>query len=149
VAATKSFTSQIVTLILMCIWISYHKSKNLNRPRGKCLTTFDSKKSFATIAHIHWGKSNDHKWIGKLICLNIKIGKICHGFGQRPWDAYCQRRVMYLFSCLKIKEVTYIQAEAYMCAEMKHGPIALIDSNNPGKTKGKRSLINYSHSLHI
>lgn len=37
--------------------------------------------------------------------------------------------------CLKIKEVTYIQAEAYMCAEMKHGPIALIDSNHPGKTK--------------
>ena len=37
---------------------------------------------------------------------------------------------------MKIKEITYIQAESYMAAEMKHGPIALIESDYPGRTKG-------------
>lgn len=36
---------------------------------------------------------------------------------------------------LKIKEVTYIHAETFSAGEMKHGPIALIDSQHPGKTK--------------
>lgn len=44
---------------------------------------------------------------------------------------------------LKLKEISYIHAESFVSGEIKHGPIALIDSGNPGATKGS---FNYIHS---
>lgn len=43
--------------------------------------------------------------------------------------------IFYREGALKIKEVTYIHAEAFSAGEMKHGPIALIDSNNNKESK--------------
>ncbi|WP_185861923.1 glutamine--fructose-6-phosphate transaminase (isomerizing) [Blattabacterium cuenoti] len=118
VASTKAFTAQITILILLALKIGKHKS-TINDSRYSSLC-----KELGTIPE----KIN---YILKIYDYIKKISKIYYNFNN---FIYLGRGINFpvaLEGALKLKEISYIHAEGYPAAEMKHGPIALIDENIP------------------
>jgi glucosamine--fructose-6-phosphate aminotransferase (isomerizing) len=118
VASTKAFTGQIAILILFAL--------QLAKKRG---TIEDS---------LYQKIINDLSNIGKLVeevlGLNQKIKEIAKLWKDSTNALYLGRGYLFpvaLEGALKLKEISYIHAEGYPAAEMKHGPIALIDENMP------------------
>ena len=118
VASTKAFSTQLVCLaLLMC---ALGKSQNKLSPERECKIT-----------------QGLHKLPG-LIQSSLKqekvIAKLAKKFANRHNALFLGRGVMYpiaMEGALKLKEVSYIHAEAYPAGELKHGPIALIDKQIP------------------
>ncbi len=117
VASTKAFTSQIMTLTLFALYLG--RMKNLSFSDGKQLAEEIIKLP---------GK------IQQILDQADKIKEIAKQYAQAKNFLYLGRGVNYpvaLEGALKLKEISYIHAEGYPAAEMKHGPIALIDKNMP------------------
>ena len=117
VASTKAFTSQLTVLALITLLIA--RRKNLSRVDGK---------SIADELKLIPGK------IETILKLNNEIEKIAEEFKDATNFLYLGRGYNFpvaLEGALKLKEISYIHAEGYPAAEMKHGPIALIDENMP------------------
>jgi len=117
VASTKAFTSQLTVLALITLLIA--RRKNLSRVDGK--TIADELKLIP-------------EKIEKILKLNNEIEKIAEEFKDATNFLYLGRGYNFpvaLEGALKMKEISYIHAEGYPAAEMKHGPIALIDENMP------------------
>ena len=117
VASTKAFTAQLVVLALITLLIS--KRKGLKQSEGKkiadALNEIPSK-------------------IEEILKLNDEIEQLAEEFKDSPNFLYLGRGYNFpaaLEGALKLKEISYIHAEGYPAAEMKHGPIALIDENMP------------------
>lgn len=118
VASTKAFTSQITILILMALRIGFLKGVIKNK---------NLKEIFAELEQIP-------KKIEEVLKLNNKIKKIAEVYKNSTNAIYLGRGYNFpvaLEGALKLKEISYIHAEGYPAAEMKHGPIALIDENMP------------------
>ncbi len=117
VASTKAFTSQVTVLALITLMIA--RRKNMSSELGKAM-------------------------VNELLKIPEKVQIILHqndyirDFARRYKD---ERNFLYLGrgynfpvaleGALKLKEISYIHAEGYAAAEMKHGPIALIDKDMP------------------
>ncbi|MCL4279990.1 MAG: glutamine--fructose-6-phosphate transaminase (isomerizing), partial [Ignavibacteriaceae bacterium] len=117
VASTKAFTAQLVVLALITLLIS--KRKGLPSSEGKKIT-----KALSEIP----------KQIEQILLLNDEIEKIADEFKDAHNFLYLGRGYNFpvaLEGALKLKEISYIHAEGYPAAEMKHGPIALIDEDMP------------------
>ena len=117
VASTKAFTSQLVVLSLITLLLS--------RKRGMSL---EDGKSIAENLQIIPEK------ISEILKLNKQIEFIATEFQEAKNFLYLGRGFNFpvaLEGALKLKEISYIHAEGYPAAEMKHGPIALIDENMP------------------
>jgi len=117
VASTKAFTSQLVVLALITLLLA--RRKNLSRVDG--LTIAEELLNIP-------GK------ISKILTLNDQIEEIAEEFKNSQNFLYLGRGYNFpvaLEGALKLKEISYIHAEGYPAAEMKHGPIALIDKNMP------------------
>lgn len=117
VASTKAFTSQLVALALITILLA----------RKKDMSLVDGKQICTELEAIP-GK------IKKILTLNKEIEDIAEQFKDSSNFLYLGRGYNYpvaLEGALKLKEISYIHAEGYPAAEMKHGPIALIDENMP------------------
>ena len=117
VASTKAFTSQLVVLALITLLIS--RRKGLNILEGKKIT-----KALSEIP----------EKIEQILKLNDEIEVLAEQFKDSPNFLYLGRGFNFpaaLEGALKLKEISYIHAEGYPAAEMKHGPIALIDENMP------------------
>ena len=117
VASTKAFTSQLVVLALITLLISKRKglSKNKAVELAKELNGIPKK-------------------IEKILKLNEGIERLAEDFKNAQNFLYLGRGYNFpvaLEGALKLKEISYIHAEGYPAAEMKHGPIALIDENMP------------------
>ena len=72
--------------------------------------------------------------VEEVLRLDAPIRKIAHVYKDVPSFLYLGRGVMHpiaLEGALKLKEISYIHAEGYPAAEMKHGPIALVDEHTP------------------
>lgn len=117
VASTKAFTSQLVVLALITLLIS--KRRGLKISEGKkiveALNELPSK-------------------IEKTLKLNEGIERLAEEFKDSQNFLYLGRGYNFpvaLEGALKLKEISYIHAEGYPAAEMKHGPIALIDEAMP------------------
>src|SRR3989454_1003323 len=117
VASTKAFTSQLVALLLLGL--------HLGRQRG--LSVEDGRELAAQLAQLP-----------ELVARTLELEPEVQALAQRYADAnnalYLGRGVNFpvaLEGALKLKEISYIHAEGYPAAEMKHGPIALIDENMP------------------
>ncbi|MCB2380168.1 glutamine--fructose-6-phosphate transaminase (isomerizing) [Hymenobacter sp. BT635] len=118
VASTKAFTAQVTVLTLLAMIVG-HK-------RG-ALT--DSK-----MRELMVELSNIPAKVEKALKLNDEIEAIAEIFRDVPNFLYLGRGYNFpvaLEGALKLKEISYIHAEGYPAAEMKHGPIALIDENMP------------------
>ena len=118
VASTKAFTTQITVLYLIALKIG--KAKGIISA-----TTFNE---YLTELNLIPGK------IEKSLSINNKIEEIAEQIKNSTNCLYLGRGFNFpvaLEGALKLKEISYIHAEGYPAAEMKHGPIALIDENMP------------------
>jgi len=118
VASTKAFTSQLVALHLLAIY--------LGQIRGT-LSTADAKPHLEALTQLPLLLEQTLK------CEPI-TEEIAKRFYQRSDFLYLGRGINYpiaLEGALKLKEISYIHAEGYPAGEMKHGPIALIDEQMP------------------
>lgn len=128
VASTKAFTAQVTTLILMALTIAKEKKVIENEKYieiTKELLSIPSK-------------------IKKVLSSNEKIKELSNIFTYAQNFIYLGRGYNYpiaLEGALKLKEISYIHAEGYPAAEMKHGPIALIDNEMPVVTIATHSAI--------
>ncbi len=117
VASTKAFTSQLVVLALITLLIA----------RRKDMSLVDGKNIVEELQKIP-------EKISTILKLNDQIEKLAEEFKDVRNFLYLGRGYNFpvaLEGALKLKEISYIHAEGYPAAEMKHGPIALIDDNMP------------------
>ena len=117
VASTKAFTSQLTVFALITLLIA----------RRKSLSRVDGKQIADELLLIP-------EKVEKILKLNDEIEKIAEEFKDATNFLYLGRGYNFpvaLEGALKLKEISYIHAEGYPAAEMKHGPIALIDENMP------------------
>lgn len=118
VASTKAFTAQVTVLTMMALAIA--KEKN----------TISKERYLSIIKELQYipGK------IKQILDQNDKIEDLSRTFTYAQNFIYLGRGYSYpiaLEGALKLKEISYIHAEGYPAAEMKHGPIALIDNEMP------------------
>jgi glucosamine--fructose-6-phosphate aminotransferase (isomerizing) len=118
VASTKAFTAQVTVLTLMAL--------SLARKKGTISLSYYYQlvNSLGAIP----------EKIEEILKKNDEIKKIAHYFIDKHNAIYLGRGVNFpvaLEGALKLKEISYIHAEGYPAAEMKHGPIALIDEEMP------------------
>jgi len=118
VASTKAFTTQLTALYLISIYLSKIKNtlngkqiksmvQNIRKIPLQIESVLDKEKEIEKLADIFYNKKNA-LYLGRGVNFPIALE-----------------------GALKLKEVSYIHAEGYPAAEMKHGPIALIDKNMP------------------
>ena len=117
VASTKAFTTQLTALMLLTL--SLAKARNLNpRLRGRVVG------ALRALPEI----------ISESLKLKTKITKIAKEIAKKDNALFLGRGIFYPIAqegSLKLKEISYIHAEAYPAGELKHGPLALIDKNMP------------------
>lgn len=116
VASTKAFTSQVAAITMMAIQIAQSKGSGLQ------LTS----KYVDELAKL----PNE---ISKLITVHKdQIAKLAKKYSKYEHALYFGRDTLFpvaMEGALKLKEISYIQAEGYAAGELKHGPIALVDDN--------------------
>lgn len=118
VASTKAFTGQVTLLTLMSLVLGH---------RNGTLSNSYYHQLIAELASIP-------DKVGKALQLNDQIKYLATEIQQTNNALYLGRGYNFpvaLEGALKLKEISYIHAEGYPAAEMKHGPIALIDENMP------------------
>ncbi len=117
VASTKAFTSQVAVLTLLALYLG--RMKNVSQTEGMKIA-----REIEAIP----------EKISKIIACSEDIKKIAKEYANATNFLYLGRGYNFpiaLEGALKLKEISYIHAEGYPAAEMKHGPIALINENMP------------------
>ncbi len=118
VASTKAFTTQIATLLLLGLYITQKR---------KIIDDKNIKKILREL-------SNIPEKIEKILTADDSIRDIAKKYKNAKNALYLGRGYGFpvaLEGALKLKEISYIHAEGYPAAEMKHGPIALVDEYMP------------------
>lgn len=118
VASTKAFTAQVTVLTLMALHIAYKKGTIVESRYRQLLYELDA----------------IPEKVERILKLNDKIKHIAEIHKDARNFLYLGRGYSFpvaLEGALKLKEISYIHAEGYPAAEMKHGPIALIDEEMP------------------
>ena len=118
VASTKAFTTQLATLA--CLVISAGKS-------NRTLTEEKSDELIKDLVEIP-------SLSAEALSLNDSLSEVAHDLQYARDVLYVGRGLSYpiaLEGALKLKEISYIHAEAYAAGELKHGPIALVDDGVP------------------
>lgn len=118
VASTKAFTAQVTVLTLMAFYMAQQKGTITQSKLISLLTELDNIPDKIQTAL----ESNE---IIKEVAAKIKDSRNCLFLGRGSGFPVA------LEGALKLKEISYIHAEGYPAAEMKHGPIALIDEEMP------------------
>ena len=117
VASTKAFTSQVVALLLLGLY--------LGRQRG--LEADEGRRLVAQLVRLP-------ELVERTLAVEPQVRALAERYADARNALYLGRGVTFpvaLEGALKLKEISYIHAEGYPAAEMKHGPIALIDENMP------------------
>lgn len=118
VASTKAFTSQISVLVLMALAVAQIRGVISKDKMNLLLSELE----------------NIPKLVEKVLKTNDQVYKIAEKYKGSTNCLFLGRGINFpvaLEGALKLKEISYIHAEGYPAAEMKHGPIALIDENMP------------------
>jgi len=117
VASTKAFTSQLAALLLFALFLG--RARGLPLREGRRLAE-------------QLGELPD--LVARTLELEPEVRVLAERYADAPNALYLGRGINFpvaLEGALKLKEISYIHAEGYPAAEMKHGPIALIDENMP------------------
>tara|TARA_R110000772_G_scaffold35177_1_gene84877 strand:+ start:1530 stop:3365 length:1836 start_codon:yes stop_codon:yes gene_type:complete len=117
VASTKAFTTQLSILSLLAIVLARHKG-------------LDDEQEALLVRELH----QLPEIISEALGLDQKIANISNDFAEKHHALYLGRGVQYPVAkegALKLKEISYIHAEAYPAGELKHGPLALVDNEMP------------------
>lgn len=118
VASTKAFTAQLTVLSMICLIVAQKKGTITDQKFHEMLVELE----------------NIPSKVEQVLKLNDSIKEIADTFKDTPNFLYLGRGYNFpvaLEGALKLKEISYIHAEGYPAAEMKHGPIALIDEQMP------------------
>ena len=117
VASTKAFTTQLVALMMMTLALGKHSgmSEEVQDDIAQALMSLPSK-------------------IDEVLALAPSIEALAEDFADKHHALFLGRGDQYpiaMEGALKLKEISYIHAEAYAAGELKHGPLALIDAEMP------------------
>jgi glucosamine--fructose-6-phosphate aminotransferase (isomerizing) len=117
VASTKAFTTQLVALMLLVVALGRRHGMSVEQER-ELVRQLESLP----------GKING------VLELNDRIADMSQAFAHKHHTLFLGRGSMYpiaMEGALKLKEISYIHAEAYPAGELKHGPLALVDEDMP------------------
>ena len=117
VASTKAFTAQVVALLLLGLYLG----------RGRGMSVEDGRGLVAQLMRLP-------ELVERALGVEPQVRALAERYAEAPNALYLGRGVNFpvaLEGALKLKEISYVHAEGYPAAEMKHGPIALIDENMP------------------
>ncbi len=118
VASTKAFTTQLVALFLLTLVLA--------KQRGR-LSAEQEQQQLHALRHLPLAAQ-------QVLALEPHIAKLAEQFANKHHALFLGRGMHYpiaLEGALKLKEISYIHAEAYPAGELKHGPLALVDSDMP------------------
>ncbi|UTW05915.1 glutamine--fructose-6-phosphate transaminase (isomerizing) [Pseudomonas benzenivorans] len=118
VASTKAFTTQLVALLLLTL--------SLGRVRG----TLDANLEAELVEELRRLPAR----LGEALAMDAVVEKVAEHFAEKHHTLFLGRGAQYpvaMEGALKLKEISYIHAEAYPAGELKHGPLALVDSDMP------------------
>jgi glucosamine--fructose-6-phosphate aminotransferase (isomerizing) len=117
VASTKAFTTQLVALRLLTLALA--RRRGMEREREREL-----------VEELHALP----RQVEVVLALSDQIEQMAHAFADRQHALFLGRGCFYpiaMEGALKMKEISYIHAEAYPAGELKHGPLALVDAEMP------------------
>jgi glucosamine--fructose-6-phosphate aminotransferase (isomerizing) len=117
VASTKAFTSQVTVLMLLALYLG--RLRHLSFPAGSQISA-----NLREMPEI----------IGRTLACHDAVKEVARKYHTSENCLYMGRGYNFpvaLEGALKLKEISYIHAEGYPAAEMKHGPIALVDESTP------------------
>ena len=118
VASTKAFTTQLVALMLLVL-ATGRRLGHVSVERERDIVT-----QLGTLPSL----------LDNVLALDKAIERIAEEFGEKHHTLFLGRGAQYpvaMEGALKLKEISYIHAEAYPAGELKHGPLALVDKDMP------------------
>ncbi len=117
VASTKAFTTQLLSILLVTLMMAKHRGLSVAR----------EKEFVANLTHAAAASDLALK-------MNDQLKELAKDFADKNHTLFLGRGPMWpiaMEGALKLKEISYIHAEAYAAGELKHGPLALIDNEMP------------------
>lgn len=117
VASTKAFTTQLAALGMLIVALAKHRGADAERERGLVTRLIELP-----------------SLIEKTLALDPVIEELAKRFADKHHALFLGRGLLYpvaMEGALKLKEISYIHAEAYAAGELKHGPLALVDADMP------------------
>jgi glutamine---fructose-6-phosphate transaminase (isomerizing) len=117
VASTKAFTTQITALSLLVIALAKNNGADAERERSLVTRLIELP-----------------GLIDKTLAMDGQIRELARRFVDKQHALFLGRGALYpiaMEGALKLKEISYIHAEAYAAGELKHGPLALVDADMP------------------
>jgi glucosamine--fructose-6-phosphate aminotransferase (isomerizing) len=117
VASTKAFTSQVCVLTMLALYLG--RTRHLSSIQGQRI--IDELRALPEA-------------VRKALSCHERVKEVAAKYAAATNVLYLGRQYLYpvaLEGALKLKEISYIHAEGYPAAEMKHGPIALVDEQTP------------------
>ncbi|MGA7823458.1 MAG: glutamine--fructose-6-phosphate transaminase (isomerizing) [Steroidobacteraceae bacterium] len=117
VASTKAFTTQLAALGMLVVALARHQGADAERERGLVTRLIELP-----------------SLIEKTLQLDPVIQRLAERFADKHHALFLGRGALYpiaMEGALKLKEISYIHAEAYPAGELKHGPLALVDADMP------------------
>jgi glucosamine--fructose-6-phosphate aminotransferase (isomerizing) len=118
VASTKAFTTQLCALVLLTMVLAKLKGR---------LTTDTERRLLGALRHLPQALAN-------VLEIEPQVKRWAEKFAARHHALFLGRGIHYpiaMEGALKLKEISYIHAEAYAAGELKHGPLALVDKDMP------------------
>ncbi|MFL1456034.1 glutamine--fructose-6-phosphate transaminase (isomerizing) [Marinobacter sp. GN3S48] len=117
VASTKAFTTQLTALLIFTLALARHNGLSA-----------DTEAEIVEAIHLLPGQAD------QVLALDGEIAEMSRAFMDKHHSLFLGRGSQFpvaLEGALKLKEISYIHAEAYPAGELKHGPLALVDSEMP------------------
>ena len=117
VASTKAFTTQLAALTLLAVSLARHRG-------------LDQAEETRLVEQL----SAVPSLLEQSLAMDARIRKLAEHFAEKHHALFLGRGIMHpiaMEGALKLKEISYIHAEAYPAGELKHGPLALVDADMP------------------
>jgi glucosamine--fructose-6-phosphate aminotransferase (isomerizing) len=117
VASTKAFTTQLAALGMLVVALAKHHGADAERERGLVTRLIELP-----------------GMVEKTLALDAVVRQLAQRFADKRHALFLGRGALYpiaMEGALKLKEISYIHAEAYPAGELKHGPLALVDADMP------------------
>ena len=127
VASTKAFTNQVVVLAMLALHLG----------RMRHLSAFQGAQVVESLKELP-------EAVRQVLAIEAQVREIAMRYCNSPQILFMGRQYLYpvaLEAALKMKEISYIHSEGYPAAEMKHGPIALVDRDTPSVFLISRGLM--------
>jgi glucosamine--fructose-6-phosphate aminotransferase (isomerizing) len=128
VASTKAFTTQLASLLLLTVTLAKMRNK---------LSAESERKMIKALRHLPAA-------LQLALQIEPQVKAWAQNFAQKHHALFLGRGVHYpiaMEGALKLKEISYIHAEAYAAGELKHGPLALVDKDMPVVTVAPNDVL--------